>query len=299
MRAASGAQGAPLMFDPGRRWDARLEAIRLCVLDVDGTLLTSRHDVSRATRAAVEAAHAAGLRVLLASSRSPSALRPVLEGLGQASGTPFVASQGAVLGHFTEDGTLRTGLHTPAPLEDARAVARRASALGLSVSWYSLADWLVPVLDELVAREAAITRCRPTVADLDTQDRGPDKLMLISPADSIPALASLAADLPPSLRGQLSHANYLEITAATVDKASAVATFCREQDLTSAQVLAIGDGPNDRGLLELAGVGVAPRNARADVPAAADLRTASNDDDGVARVLEHLVRLRGRRAAHT
>ena len=288
------------MFIPSPGWDERLAAIRLCVLDVDGTLLTSRHEVSPATRRAFAAAQAAGLDLLLASSRAPSALRPVLDDLGQASGTPFVASQGAVLGHFADDGALRTATHVPAPLEDARAVAHRAADLGLSVGWYSLDEWLVPALDDLIEREAAVTRSAPTVADLDRQVVGPDKLMLIARPESMGALEALARELPATLRGQVSNPTYLEITAATVDKASAVAAYCRDHGVDRAQVLAVGDGPNDRGLLELAGVAVAPANARPEVRAAADLHTASNDDDGVAAVLQHLAHLDSRRGrAHS
>ena len=55
-------------------------------------------------------------------------------------------------------------------------------------------------------------------------------------------------------------------------------------DLTGA--VAFGDMPNDVPMLELAGHGVAMRNAHPDALAAADEITAGNDEDGVARVLE-------------
>ena len=53
----------------------------------------------------------------------------------------------------------------------------------------------------------------------------------------------------------------------------------------------MGDGPNDLGLFSVAGLSVAPANARHDVLAASDLRTVSNDHDGVARVLNLLATL--------
>lgn len=53
--------------------------------------------------------------------------------------------------------------------------------------------------------------------------------------------------------------------------------------------IAIGDSENDLEVLKAAGTGVAMANAPDEVKAHADYVTASNDDDGVARVLERLV----------
>jgi hydroxymethylpyrimidine pyrophosphatase-like HAD family hydrolase len=96
---------------------------------------------------------------------------------------------------------------------------------------------------------------------------------------------------------ELSHSNsadsLLEIAAAGVSKASALTRVCAEHGIASADVVAFGDMPNDLPMLRWAGHAVAVANAHADLLAAADEVTASNDDAGVARVLE---RLFGRRA---
>jgi hydroxymethylpyrimidine pyrophosphatase-like HAD family hydrolase len=76
------------------------------VLDVDGTTPSSDHEVTDRFHGAVHAARSAGLEVLLATSRGPAALEPVLDDLHAPAGTPFVASQGAVLGSFGENGQL-------------------------------------------------------------------------------------------------------------------------------------------------------------------------------------------------
>jgi hydroxymethylpyrimidine pyrophosphatase-like HAD family hydrolase len=52
--------------------------------------------------------------------------------------------------------------------------------------------------------------------------------------------------------------------------------------------MAFGDMPNDLPMLEWAGYSVAVANAHPEVLAVADEVTASNDDAGVARVLERL-----------
>ena len=81
----------------------------------------------------------------------------------------------------------------------------------------------------------------------------------------------------------------VEISAAGVSKAAALAELCAELGIEPAAVIAFGDYPNDLPMLEWAGHAVAVANAHPDVLAVADEVTASNEEDGVALVLERLI----------
>lgn len=81
----------------------------------------------------------------------------------------------------------------------------------------------------------------------------------------------------------------VEVSAAGVNKAAALAELCDELGIDASEVVAFGDYPNDVPMLAWAGRAVAVANAHAAVLEVADEVTASNDDDGVALVLEHLV----------
>ena len=81
----------------------------------------------------------------------------------------------------------------------------------------------------------------------------------------------------------------LEMSAAGVTKATTLALLCAERRIAPAEVLAIGDMPNDIALLEWAGTSYAMGNAHPTVQAVADHVAPSNDDDGVARVIEELL----------
>lgn len=216
---------------------------------------------------------------------------------GGATSPPFISSQGALLGRYV-DGELRALSHRPAPLDAAQAVLAAAHAERVSVGWYRLDEWLVPDLDSSIEREAAITHTRPTVVTLralieeTSRTAGPDKLMFISELDAIDRLQAIAAGVPAELQAQFSNHNYLEVTAAGVDKGSALQAHLIERGLTADQVLCVGDGPNDLGMFAVAGLTAAPANARPQVVAAADLVTNANDEDGVARLLELLTQLR-------
>jgi Cof subfamily protein (haloacid dehalogenase superfamily) len=89
--------------------------------------------------------------------------------------------------------------------------------------------------------------------------------------------------------GTLTHSSsdgLLEISAAGVSKASGLASLAEEHGIEAADVVAFGDMPNDLPMLAWAGRGIAVANAHPEVLAAAGEVTASNDEDGVAQVLD-------------
>jgi len=83
--------------------------------------------------------------------------------------------------------------------------------------------------------------------------------------------------------------SFVEISARGIDKASGTRLLARRLGIDARDVVAIGDMPNDLAMLAWAGHAVAVANAHPDVIAAADRVVASNDDDGVAHLLEMLI----------
>lgn len=111
------------------------------------------------------------------------------------------------------------------------------------------------------------------------EDMNPDELL----AKARSVVTSDLAMLTHSSRDRL-----LEISAAGVSKATTLAALCEEHGYDAQAVVAFGDMINDLPMLAWAGHSVAVANAHPDVLAAVDEVTASNDDDGVAVVLERL-----------
>ncbi len=80
----------------------------------------------------------------------------------------------------------------------------------------------------------------------------------------------------------------VEISAVGVTKATTLALLVAEMGLTSSDVVAFGDMPNDIAMLEWAGLSYAMANAHSGAVRAASHRAGSNDADGVAEVIEQL-----------
>jgi Cof subfamily protein (haloacid dehalogenase superfamily) len=258
---------------------------KLVASDLDGTLLRSDGTIDERTKRAVARAEAAGATVVFCTARPPRWLRP----LAQATGHRGVAicANGAVLWDLHTESMIEASPLEPvvarelvARLEDevpggAWAV-ERAAGFGHEPAY--VPRWPIPE-GTMVDRVHALI-AEPAI-----------KLMLRHGELSADALLARARAVCGHL-AEFSHSSasdaLLEISAAGVSKASALARLCRRHGIAPSEVVAFGDMPNDLPLLGWAGHAVAVANAHPDVIAAADEVTTSNDEDGVARVLERL-----------
>lgn len=256
----------------------------LVALDVDGTLLTSRHRVTDRTKRVLCAVRERGVTVVLATSRAPRAVLPIVQTLGMPGPVVFVASQGAVTATVKGDERMSVLHRRSMDIEDARSVSRSAAAHGLAVNWFTTDEWFVSEVDEGVRREASVVGLQPRVVDVSRLREPPDKIMLISP-EAVGPTVLRALRIPSSLAVTQSNPTYLEITRAGVDKAAALKRYCHAVGIPGRRVAAFGDGLNDLALFDFAGLSVAPANAHPTVRKAATCVTASNDEDGVARAL--------------
>lgn len=93
----------------------------------------------------------------------------------------------------------------------------------------------------------------------------------------------------PELAVTTSVRNNIELNSREADKGKALAALCESLAISISETIAFGDGANDIGLLKAAGLGIAMGNADAQVKAAADRVTASNQEAGVAKALKALL----------
>jgi Cof subfamily protein (haloacid dehalogenase superfamily) len=262
--------------------------IRLIALDVDGTLLDSRHELRAAVREALEGAARRGVEIVLASARGPSGLKALLRTLGLEG--HCVCFSGAMLCRTHPDRPAIQVDGERMELEAARRVVRSARELGVSLGWWEGEDWYVDAVDGVIAREARIIGVSPGTCDLMELGTAPFKLQCMTGPESIDRLVSLQSELPEGLAGHFSNPDYLEVLRAGVDKARGLERLGALLGLRPSSMAAIGDGENDLGMLAVAGLGVAVANARPSVLAAADWITASNDEDGVAAAVARMDR---------
>ncbi|MEV0534318.1 HAD family hydrolase [Kitasatospora sp. NPDC050463] len=264
---------------------------RLIATDLDGTLLCAGGTVSERTAAALAAAEAAGVQVVFVTGRPPRWMQQVSRHIG-GHGVAICSNGGAVVdvrrGELLES--------SPLAPEAALAVvaALRAKLPGTAFAFeypagfarepgYEVRMWgqdeIHPIgpAEELLGAGGPVHGLFKLLAkhpDLD-----PDKLLSVA-REAAGHLAEITRSAPIPL---------LEISAPGVTKASTLARWCAGRGIDRSEVVAFGDMPNDLEMLDWAGTAYAVANAHPQVLAAVPLHTVSNEQDGVAAVLERLL----------
>jgi Cof subfamily protein (haloacid dehalogenase superfamily) len=257
--------------------------LRLAAIDLDGTLLRSDGAVSEQTRDAVSHVRETGIAVVLVSARGPRGVREVADELG-VGGEAICSNGAAVLDLSTGAARRERTIETEVALELVHGLRERLPGILFAVEREAFAhepgfaawDWQPP----------PGTRVGDAVELLE---ESPAKLILRHADHEVETIAALARRLAGARASvSLSGEWVVEVSAAGVNKASALAELCTELGVGATEVVAFGDQLNDLPMLSWAGWAVAVANAHPDVIEVADEVTASNDDDGVALVLERL-----------
>lgn len=261
----------------------------LVAIDFDGTALRSDATVSARTTAAVRATAASGIRVLVVTGRPPRWLDQVAElcgGQGLA-----VAANGALV----VDLASRTLVdrHHFAVTAAAEVLRRLRDALPQVTFGVERSAGFAhePGYPRGIRNSEKVPGVRFAASDADLLAEPPVKILARVPDHDIDAAAVTAIDVLDDLAGvYFSSTDLIELAPPGVSKATTLAGLAEQWGIVRDDVIAFGDMPNDIPMLSWAGHGVAVANAHADVRAIADEVTASNDDDGVALVLETLLR---------
>jgi len=86
-----------------------------------------------------------------------------------------------------------------------------------------------------------------------------------------------------------SMAHFLEFVSSKAGKGAALADISKLYGINQSEVIAVGDSYNDICMLEYAGFSVAVENAHDDIRTVCDHVTLSNNEDGVAEVIERFI----------
>ncbi|MFF2849933.1 HAD family hydrolase [Streptomyces sp. NPDC058001] len=260
---------------------------RLVATDLDGTLLRSDHTVSDRTREALAAVTAAGAAHIIVTGRAVPWTRHILDSLGYEG--LAVCGQGA---QVYDAGARR--LLTSVTLDRqlaALALAKIEAEVGplaLAASRDGL-DGDVVVGPGYRVHEGPL----PVVPFTDVAElwsKPLNKVYIQHPTLTDDELAQAARDAAGGLVGAtMAGEGIVELLPLGLTKATGLSLAARRLGVTAAETIAFGDMPNDIPMFTWSAHGVAMSNAHEDLKAVADEITTSNETDGIAEVLEHLL----------
>ena len=275
--------------------------IRIIALDLDGTLLDSRKNLSDRNRDALAKAAAKGILIVPTTGRFFGMMPPAVRDL------PFVRYAITINGAQVYDRETDTAIvRDEIPLATALAIMEVLDRYDVIYDCYRANwGWMTAALQakaEGYATDAHYLKMvrefrkpvpelkahlRATAADGDVQ-----KVMLFSRLVDDACLKDITAEMNarfPEIKVTSSTGNNIELNISTAHKGNALKRFAEHLGLTLGNCMAFGDGMNDLTMVEAAGLGVAMDNAVPDVKRVADYVTSSNDEDGVASALDRFL----------
>lgn len=267
-----------------------LPPVRLLAIAVDGTLLRSDGRLSQGDAHACRAAQRAGCVVVLATTRPPRSVRSLVQALGIVG--PMINYNGAVIWNPLDDRPqYHEALDSGVALQIIQAV--REAAPDLLITAEVLDRWFTDRLDP--------GRIAPTAQPIEPDGVGPFEEFLTGPVTQLTLfptplqVAAVRAVLheqfwqPGHIALFPAEVGIIRVTNRLVDKGIALQRIARRMGVPRQAVMAIGDGPNDQGMVEWAGLGLAVANGSPALRELADVVVASNDDHAVARTIQRYI----------
>ncbi len=256
---------------------------RLIAVDVDGTLLNSKKELTAGTKEAILAAVKKGVLFVLSSGRPIQAVSHFQELLGISS-MPFILYNGAMI--VSADKNIISHIKLQ-PL-DAEQILTLGKDLGTTMIAWSDHKLYISKMNELVQKYYMIARITPELMpDITTlASQGITKILWYDdPQKLILCQQQFPEDLKERVNYHTSNPHFLEFVDVSASKANALASLGKYYGIEPFEMIAIGDGCNDLSMINYAGLGVAMGNAQKEVKDAADLITLTNDEDGVAKII--------------
>ncbi len=283
---------ASVSGEPGG--DPQRRSFRLLVVDIDGTLLNRYGAIAAADREALSRAAAAGIAVSLSTGRVVDACRNIFGDLALKGYHTFFDGALVADPHSGEEVYVQPVL--PEVVREISDFVRgRDMMLDLYSSTHFFAErenWSVEVRRSLFGLEATIG----SIDGLWQRERIIKAAVIVRTPEERAGFEVFSSHFGDRLsyswtkNDAFPDADFINVIAPEASKGRALRELAAFLGVPLDQVAAIGNGDNDRSLLEAAGLGIAMGNASEELKAAADLVVADIEGNGVAAAVARLLK---------
>jgi len=269
--------------------------IRLVAIDLDGTLLNSRSEISPANLQALAEATARGVQVVLVTGRRSHSARKFVDAI--PCPINLISSNGALATSPSGEVLHRNFL--------PRGIARRVLEISREFRPYAAAIYHEPGRGQVLLEQSAVPAgplgwyltnspdCFQQVNDLESAlTADPIQILFggppatIEPAEPLLRSSPIGADIHLTwTKYLLRDISLLDVMNAGCTKGAALALWAEQYGIGAGEVMAIGDNFNDLEMLQFAGLPVVMGNHSPGFGEAHWTRTLSNDQDGVAAAI--------------
>ncbi len=276
--------------------------IKLFVSDMDGTLLNSKHTITKETVDSIKALQASGIEFMIATGRTFASSKTLLDMFGIEC--EIINLNGAAI--YDNKGQILESI----PLENNITQSLIEYCNNYHIEYSIMTENNIYVNDKEIFLQrmnnyfsANNTQDDVTTAqfigefsnsfDISELENHPDEhpLKMVVVSDRPATLASLKRlfEKDGSLDITSTHHDNLEITHIYAQKGFAIQSYVNKKGWSMEEVAAIGDSLNDRSMLKMAGFGFAMDNASDDIKKLAPYIAPDHDKDGVAHIIHEIL----------
>ncbi|HJS01213.1 MAG TPA: Cof-type HAD-IIB family hydrolase [Flavobacterium sp.] len=260
---------------------------KMLVLDMDDTLLNDTHEISVENRTMLAKAKEKGVHIILASGRPTPAMIEYAKDLGLMD-SYMISFNGAVITNLKnnevifEQSLTQEQIHTLYDYSqtkkthiitylDGKVISESCSEyIDVELNITGLEHEVVPNFKERV--QSSAIKC----------------ILLEEPSYLKDIEADLKATMP-YLSVCMSKPFFLEAAQNGIDKGASVKFLADKLNILQEEVIAVGNAGNDLSMIEYAGLGVWVANVDAHLREKGDVIVASNNNHGVAEVIERFI----------
>ncbi len=262
--------------------------IQMIAIDIDGTLLDDNYRWDHETRDLLLELQRSDISIMLCTGRALSATMNIAKEMGMESF--LVTDNGAIVHHLPTNTNLAV---KQLAIQDHPELLGILDQTGAHLDLTSIQGMYAKPHNQEIASMYKKYLVNPEiVTDMTTVREPIVKATLFAPPDQI---SSIMNDLP----AQLSHIpvqcfqsgpTFIDIMHKETSKGNALQYLSNYLEIPVQGIMAIGNYYNDLDMIRYAGIGVAMENAPEDIKKEAVYTTASNNDQGVKKAIEHFLK---------
>ena len=254
--------------------------IKLIAIDLDGTLLDSQSRVSENNKKSIKKCIEKGLKVAIITGQNLHYAKKIIDDLGLLS--PHVFANGALV----VDHRFEKLYYSLIDARSYKAVVDFCRQKQLQLRVCTLDGHLVFDKDSIGLK----TMNKIVKTDDLLAKHIADNVLLCTIKTLDSTLKVKAEDISRDVKVRYAGLNYINVFNRKVGKTYGLKKILEHLRISAHQVMAVGDGENDMGMIKMAKIGVAMGNASAKVKSCADFVTLDNDQDGLSIALEQFLK---------
>lgn len=265
--------------------------IKIIALDLDNTLLNKAKQITEYNKKMIEEAKNLGIYVVLASGRPLNGIMPLIKELNLTSENDYVFSFNG--GKIYNVGKNECIFESLIEGENVKEIYELSKHFGYFFHAFKADGSLIcPLYNHYTDIEATINKveCQiKSINEINNKDKF-IKAMIIDSKEHIDyAFSHVPNNILENYNVVRSSDIFLEFLNKNNDKGLALKWLADYLNINIKDTMAIGDASNDLGMIKMAGVGVAMQNACEQIKNAATYVTASCEDSGVGKAIDHFL----------